>query len=208
MGIIAVLVGLSLVVYPLIARKAPEVKTKALLQKVRLDIDAWRGTYRMTLPSDLQKLKQDGVPLTIGKPVPPNTTNAEIESVVQCLTMPGFDHNPDIDGDLMNSDEDHLDKPFARGGIADLYEVKDAWGNPLNYFTDADYASADNSPPTVVNGAESRANPGASVHPKPWRNENSDGSSGAFAQAGGYQLFSSGPDGVPNTADDITAWAR
>ncbi len=203
MGIIAVLVGLSLGLASLLATNAPVIKTKSLLAKLRTGIDAWRGVYQMTLPSDMQQFRRLGLPLTIGKPVPPNTTNAENEAVVQGLSMRGFDHNSDIDGDLMNSDGDRLDTPLARSGVADLHEVKDDWGNPLNYFTDAQYAAAERSPPSVINGADSKANAGATVHPKPWRN-----AGGAFAQAGGYQLFSSGPDGVPNTDDDITAWAR
>jgi prepilin-type N-terminal cleavage/methylation domain-containing protein len=208
MGIIAVLVGLGLAAFKIVSGKAPEVKTRALLQKMRANCDAWRGAYKMTLPSDLQKLKLIGIPLTPGKPQPPNTTNAEIESVVQCLTMPGFDHNPDIDGDLMNSDDDKLDKAFAKSGQPDLYEVKDAWGNPLVYFTDADYANAEKNPPTLLCGADALANAGAAVNPRPWRNQNPDGSPGSFAQSGGYQLYSMGPDGIPNTEDDITAWAK
>ena len=208
MGIIAVLVGLGLAAFKIVSGKAPEVKTRALLQKMRANLDAWRGAYKMTLPSDLQKLKLIGIPLTPGKPQPPNTTNAEIESVVQCLTMPGFDHNPDIDGDLMNSDDDKLDKPFAKSGVADLFEVKDAWGNPLVYFTDADYATAEKNPPTLLCGADALANAGAAVNPKPWRNVGADGTPGAFAQSGGYQLYSMGPDGIPNTEDDLTAWAK
>ena len=209
MGIIAVLVGLGLAAFKIVSAKAPEVKTKALLQKMRANLDAWRGAYKATLPSDLQKLRALGLPFNPGKPQPPNTTNAGIEAVVQCLTLPGFDHNPDIDGDLINSDDDHLDKPLAKSGKTDLFEVKDAWGNPLIYFTDADYADAEKNPPTYLNPVEgSQANAGAAVNPKPWRNESSSGSPGAFAQSGGYQLFSMGPDGIPNTEDDITAWAK
>lgn len=207
MGIIGVLVGMGLAAFKIVSGKAPEVKTKALLQKMRANCDAWRGAYKATLPSDLQKLKLLGLPFTPGKPQPPNTTNAEIESVVQCLTLPGFDHNPDIDGDLGNTDEDRLDKALAKSGDAALFEVLDAWHNPLVYFTDSDYANAEKNPPTLLCGPDSDT-PGAAVNPRPWRNVNPDGSPGAFAQSGGYQLFSMGADGLPNTEDDITAWAK
>jgi type II secretory pathway pseudopilin PulG len=201
MGIIAVLVGLGLGAFKIVQAKAPEVKTKALLQKMRANIDAWRGAYKATLPSDLQKLSLLGLPFKPGKPQPPNVTNQEIESVVQCLYLPGFDHNPDIDGDLANTDDDHLDKALSKTGAVELFEVVDAWGNPLVYFADADYASAEKNPPTYICGAEAASNAGGAVNPRPWRNE-----SGAFAQAGGYQLYSMGPDGQPNTDDDIKAW--
>jgi len=208
MGIIGVLVGLGLVAFKIVSGKAPEVKTRALLQKMRTNADAWRGAYKATPPSDLQKLKLLGLPFNPGKPQPPNTTNAEIESLVQCLTLPGFDHNPDIDADLMNSDEDRLDKPLARSNDATLWEVKDAWGNPLIYFTDSDYAAAEKNPPTVLCGADALVNAGNAVNPKPWRNTNPDGTPGAFSQSGGYQLYSMGPDGLPNTEDDLKAWEK
>jgi prepilin-type N-terminal cleavage/methylation domain-containing protein len=203
MGVIAVLVGLSIGMYGSVAKRAAELETRAVVQKMRVDIDAWRAAYKMTVPSDLQRLKQAGVPAAIGATIPPNTTNSGIEAAVQCVTMLGFDHNADIDGDLMNSDEDRLDRPLARSGVPDLFETRDKWGNPLIYIPDADYAAAEKNPPSVLNGADSRANPGEMVHPRPWRN-----ASGAFAQAGGYQLYSMGPDGKPNTDDDITAWAK
>jgi prepilin-type N-terminal cleavage/methylation domain-containing protein len=202
MGIIAVLAGLGLAVVRIVGKKAPEVKTKNLLQKMRTNIDAWRGAYKATVPTDLQKLGLLGLPFKPGKPQPPNVTNAGIEAVVQCLYLPGFDHAPDIDGDLANTDDDRLDKALSKTGAADLFEVVDAWGNPLVYFTDADYANAEKSPPTLICGPES-PDPGAAVNPKPWRNE-----SGAFAQAGAYQLYSMGPDGQPNTEDDLKAWSN
>lgn len=201
MGIIAVLVTLGLAAFKIVQRKAPEVKTKALLQKMRANIDAWRGAYKATLPSDLQKLAALGVPFKPGKPVPPNVTNAGIEAVVQCLYLKGFDHNPDIDGDLINTDKDSLDKALSRTGAAELFEIVDGYGNPLIYFTDADYRDAEKSPPTYICGDDA-PHAGEAVYPKPWRNE----AGGAFAQAGGYQLYSMGEDGEPNTEDDIKAW--
>jgi prepilin-type N-terminal cleavage/methylation domain-containing protein len=201
MGIIAVLVTLGLAAFKIVQQKAPQVKTKALLQKMRANIDAWRGAYKATLPSDLQKLAALGLPFKPGKPVPPNVTNAGIEAVVQCLYLPGFDHNPDIDGDLINTDKDSLDKALSRTGAVELFEVVDGYGNPLIYFTDADYRDAEKNPPTYICGDDA-PNAGAAVNPKPWRNE----AGGAFAQAGGYQLYSMGEDGLPNTEDDIKAW--
>lgn len=199
MGIIAVLVGLGLGAFKIVQAKAPEVKTKALLQKMRANVDAWKASNKATLPSDLQKLGLLGLPFKPGKPQPPNTTNAGIEAVVQCLYLPGSDQSPDIDGDLANTDGDHLDKVLAKTGSADLFEVVDAWGNPLVYFTDAEYRDAEKSPPTYILGEEAG---GRAVTPRPWRNE----PGGAFSQAGGYQLYSMGPDGEPNTDDDIKAW--
>lgn len=195
MAIIAVLVGLGLAVYKLAIEQTPKTKASALLGKVRASIDLWRAKYRFSPPSEFQKLSTVVPTLKLGRPTPANSDNAGIEALVQALFIPGFGHNPDLDGDLCNTDDDRLDKAFASTGDAALHEIKDPWGNPLVYFTDADYAASEKNPPTYLRGD------GSSFAPKPWRNE-----AGAFAQANGYQLFSIGPDGEPNTDDDFKAW--
>jgi len=201
MGIIAVLVGLSVGIFKIVGKKGLEVKTRALLMKMRTNIDSWRGAFKAWPPSDLNKLGAvTGLKLAIGKAQPPNDTNWGIESLVQCLLMPGYDHNAEIDEDLINTDTDELDKVLAKNGVASLSEVKDAWGNPLVYFTDADYAQAAKNPPTYLTGEDSALR-GDAVTPKPWLNPN-----GAFAQQGAYQIYSMGEDGKPNTDDDLKAW--
>jgi prepilin-type N-terminal cleavage/methylation domain-containing protein len=197
MGIIAVLVGLGVGVYMIAVKKAPEVRTDALLAKVRTNVDAWRGRFKTYPPSDLNRLPMvTGLPMKIGRPNPSNVSNWAIESLYQCLRMPGFEHNVDLsDPELCNTDEDELDRAFASNGNAALLEIRDAWDSPLVYFLEGDYASAEKDPPIYVNGQ------GEAVSPKPYRS-----SSGGFAQPGGYQIYSMGPDGQPNTADDRLAW--
>jgi hypothetical protein len=151
-------------------------------------------------PSDLNKLRAViGTPVTVGKRCL-RTIELGDQSLVQCLMMQGYDHNAELDDDLVNTDKDELDKAFAKNGIAALSEAKDAWGNPLVYFTDADYAQAEKNPPSYISGEDSNLH-GDVFLPKPWRNEN-----GAFAQQGAYQIFSVGEDGLPNTDDDLKAW--
>lgn len=197
MGIIAVLVGLGLGVYQLAIKQSPKTKCKALLGKVRASTDLWKGKYRFYPPSEFQKLATVlGPTIKLGRPVPSNTNNAGIEALVQALFTPGFGQNPDIDEDRSNTDEDALDKAFASNGDLKLWEVMDPWGHPLVYFTEADYKDAEKNPPTYVNGN------GEAVNPKPWRSA----TGGGFAQANGFQLFSMGEDGQPNTEDDLKAW--
>jgi len=101
MGIIAVLVGLSVGIFKIVGKKGPEVKTRALLMKMRTNIDSWRGAFKAWPPSDLNKLNAvTGAKYGVGKAQPPNDANWGIESLVQCLLMPGYDHNAEIDEDL------------------------------------------------------------------------------------------------------------
>ena len=196
MGIIAVLVGLGIGVYMIAFKQAAKTKTATVLNKVRASVDLWKGKYRFYPPSEFQKLSTVlGPTMKLGRPVPSNTNNSGIEALVQALYTPGSGQNPDLDQDKCNTPEDALDKAFASNGDPKLWEVKDAWDNPLVYFTDADYKDADKNPPTYVNGADT------AVTPRPWKT-----SSGSFAQANGFQLYSMGPDGEPNTDDDVKAW--
>lgn len=196
MGIIAVLVGLGIGVYMIAFKQSAKTKTSALLNKVSASADLFKGKYRAYPPSELQRLPALlGPSIKVGRPVPSNTNNPGIEALVQALYTPGFGQNPDLDEDKCNTDDDALDKAFASNGDLKLWEVKDAWDNPLVYFTDADYKDADKNPPTYINAA------GAPVEPKPWKN-----STGTFAQANGFQLYSMGEDGQPNTDDDVKAW--
>ena len=145
------------------------------------------------------------MPFKVGKVA--NTMNMGIESVYQSLMLPGFDHKPELsDSEISNTDDDRLDKPLSAGSPADLLEIRDAWGNPLVYFEDRDYALAEKEgvPYQVGSSADTDAKGGGDVvQAKPWRL-----SSGGFAQPGRYQLFSMGPDGLPNTDDDIKAWGE
>jgi hypothetical protein len=94
---------------------------------------------------------------------------------------------------------------MSAGGNPKLFEIKDAWGNPLVYFADADYADAEKVPHTYMTAStrENEGEEGGMVDVKPWRLQ-----TGGFAQPGKFQLFSMGPDGVPNTDDDIKAWEQ
>ena len=198
MGIIAVLVGLAVGILQIAGKRTKESSCDALLGKMRSSIDMWKGVFKTYPPTDLNRIAVvTGLPIKVGKPTPSNTTNIGIEALFQCLMMPGFNHNPDLDGDLVNTDNDCLDKALAKSGAKDLFEIKDPWGNPLVYMVEADYAQFDKDPPAYVNGQEE------TVYPKPYKAK-----AGGFEQANGYQLFSMGPDGQPNTDDDRTAWQR
>lgn len=197
MGIIAVLVGVGIGVYTIVTKKTPEVKARALLSKMRANIEFWRGKYKAYPPSDFAKFGWVlGAGVKLGKATPANVNNPGVEALYQSQVTPGYGHNPDLtDAERCNTDEDRLDKAFDPSGDATLWEIKDPWDNPLVYFTDGDYAAAEKAPPTYVNAA------GDAVSPRPYRTQG-----GGFAQPSAYQLYSMGPDGQPNTDDDLKAW--
>lgn len=197
MGIIAVLVGIGIGVYMMVAKKAPEMKTRALVQKVHASTNHFKGHFKVTPPSDLNRL---GPTLNLKIQIVGrlNSVNAGIEALYQALFLPGFQASPDTsDAERGNNDDggDKLDKAITKDGSPDLYEFKDAWENPLVYFTSGDYEAADKNPPSYLTAT------GEVVYPKPHRN-----ATGGFSQPDTFQVFSMGADGKPNTPDDIKAW--
>lgn len=197
MGILAVLAGIGAVVYRVAFQRKSEFATKTLLQKVGGDIDLFRSRYGTYPASSLAMLPAVlGTPLKVGRTTPSNTTNVGVEAMYQSFVAPGVGVNPNLDADKSNTDRDAFDRALDPRGDPKLYEVKDEKGNPLVYILDADYEAFEKAPPVYLD------KDGVEFRPKPWRNPDGSG----FAQPHGYQLFSIGPDGVPNTADDAKAW--
>jgi prepilin-type N-terminal cleavage/methylation domain-containing protein len=193
MAIIAVLAGLVTVALGVWARKGPEFDSRARAQKLQQLADSWKLKFQGWYPpTDLTKMHMaTGSALVVTKV--PNRSNDGIEALVQALHWPGFGIEAQIgEGETGNTDEDSLDKEAARG--RDLVEVVDGYGNPLVYFPNTEYAAADQNPPTYVLGD------GTVVTPRPWRVE------GGFAMTSSVQVYSMGPDGEPNTDDDIKGW--
>jgi type II secretory pathway pseudopilin PulG len=201
MGIIAVLVGIGIGVYAMVIKKTPVFKTKSQVGALATAIEAWKRQWKGYPPSDLNRLGLVmGTQLTLKGRL--NTNNTGIEALYQALYVVGVDFNADVSpSSLANTDDDRLEKAITKDGNGYLFEIVDAWGNPFVYFVDADYVTAEKTPPTYVLGEEGD---GGNVEPKPWRASTTQG----FANPGGFQLFSMGPDGVPNTEDDITSWER
>lgn len=208
MGIIAVLAGMVVLAINIIARKGPEQRTRVLLNNLSATTDHWKRKFGAYPPTDFQQLTLYVAP-SLKIPKAPNTTNLGIESLYQALHLHGFGTTPSLrdpaseddlgEGDLSNTDDDGVDKSFNIKDSTRLYEIRDGWGNPLVYFASAQYASADKDPPIYICGADDA--PESDVRPRPWRSP-----TGGFAKPDSYQLFSMGPDGVPNTEDDLKAW--
>ena len=197
MGIIVMLAGMVVVATQIWGRKGPEFLTKARLQKVQAGIGEWKRAYEAyppTNPTDIPKYAMSGPSAVKGMQ---NKSNLGIESVVLCLYWQGFNYDPQLQEDeFINTDEDELRKPVDKYGINALREIRDEWGNPFIYIDSRSYAKVDGDPARYTTEF-------GDVEAKPWRNED-----GTFAQPMSFQLFSMGPDGEPNTDDDIRAWAN
>jgi prepilin-type N-terminal cleavage/methylation domain-containing protein len=201
MGIIGVLTGIGLAVYGIVIKKQPQIKTKALLMKITAEVDHLHSQFRAYPPTDFNAV---GVRMGLDKSIKygkvPNTTNTGIESLYQCLFLPGFTQKPDFnETELGNLDGDELDKLPDASRPKALFEILDAWGNPLAYFDESSYIPAEKNPHDYSVGTGD--DEGSIVPVKPWRS-----ATGAFAQPGKYQIFSWGPDRKPNTEDDVKAW--
>ena len=77
-----------------------------------------------------------------------------------------------------------------------LPDLVDGWGNLIIYFHNRDYKRIADDPAPYTALEED-------VEAVPWKNED-----GTFSQPMSFQLFSMGPDGIPNTEDDIRAWVK
>ncbi len=195
MGIISVLVGGVIVAINMWVQKGPEFATKNTITKTKALIEDWERNFEMLPPSDVTKIGMvTGSDIKAQKP--DNTYNEGIEAVYQALFWPGF-KSTDFGGDeLGNTDEDELKKAVSKAGVK-LMEIRDAWGSPLVYFHRDDYGKYQEDGPVYLNFR------GDDVRPKPWRNEANE-----LYNPSSFQIFSMGPDGEPNTEDDITPWSR
>lgn len=194
MGIIAVLAGLTVVAMNIIVRRGPEFTSETTVKKIKAVTDQWKSRFERLPPSDPKRLHKAAG----GDPLPSmsNSVNVGIETLYQALYWPFFNSDPSLnDEEIGNTDEDEFDKATSQGTTA--YEIVDGWGNPLVYFVNTDYAKADEDPPTY------RLADGTDVTPRPWKYRDE---ARGFAEPNGFQIFSMGEDGIPNTDDDVKSW--
>ncbi len=197
MGIIAVLAGLSTVVLQIWAKRKPEMATQTRLTQLAATIGVFQRKFERFPPSDMTRIQRTaGGPKGIKKV--PNGYNEGIEALFQALNWPTFAGSGVFnENDVSNTDEDELeDAPTTWG--TQLWEVVDGWGNPIIYFLHTDYSKAAESPPAYLKAD------GDEVFPTPWKYD-LEGATG-FAQPNGFQVFSMGEDGIPNTEDDLKSW--
>ncbi len=195
MGIIAVLVGLSVVAIQIWGRRGPEFLTKQRLQKVASGANEIYRNFEAYAPLQVKSIPK--VFMVGGKVKPArNNTNEGIETLVQALYWKGLKYDPQLnDDEFCNTDEDELGAAVNKKGNPELLEVRDEWDNPFIYIPARAYGQVESSGATYITGD------GIDVTARPWKSEH-----GGFEQPDSFQLFSMGPDGEPNTEDDIKHW--
>jgi prepilin-type N-terminal cleavage/methylation domain-containing protein len=199
MGIISVLVGGVVVVIGMWSKKAPEFQTKNTLNKTMMLIQDWKNWSSSLPPGDVARIGV--ITGTGGKAgTPENRTNEGIEAIYQALYWPGFKTDPAWDDvELANIDDDKLKKAINKLDTTDLLEIVDGWGNPLVYFNSADYKKYSDSGQSYTSKDVDLIE--MEVEARPWQKED-----GTFYNPLGFQVYSMGRDGEPNTDDDVTPW--
>lgn len=193
MAIIAVLSGLVVVAIQLVSRKKPEFDTETRAVKLAQAAEAVKLKWGLYPPASLLALEAAAGGGGQIKKLP-NRTNEGIEALFQAIYWPGTGVDPQLgDGELCNTDDDGLEKAVGSRGKV-LFEVKDAWDNPYAYFPYTEYGAAAQKPHAYV------TKDGETVDVVPWKTEN------GFENPTTCQVFSFGPDGQPNTEDDIKGW--
>jgi prepilin-type N-terminal cleavage/methylation domain-containing protein len=194
MGIIAVLVAGGLVVLGMVVDRQRVFQTEHSVQQAALLVEDWHRSFERYPPSSMTDLSRLPGGASI-KAEAPNDANEGVEAVYQSLLWPGFSGTPAWRKEqLGNTDGDHLERPVNALGTTALHEVIDAYGNPLVYFNSGEYARFAESGARYVRGEED-------VEVRPHRAEGD-----TFARPLSFQVFSMGPDGLPNTSDDICHW--
>ena len=196
MAILAVLVGGVLVIIGYSVERTRSLQTTQTVAQATILIQDWRGRFSHYPPSAMTRMERIfDEPCCTRQPV--NGTNEGIETVFQALYWPGFDTPAQWQPEqLGNTDDDRLEKPVNGTGSLELTEIVDAWGNPLVYFASDEYARYEDGGARYRRGA-------VDVEPRPHRLKD-----GSFARPRSFQVFSMGPDGVPNTPDDVVNWGR
>lgn len=127
---------------------------------------------------------------------PPNNTNIGCEALV--IQLFGSKWQSRLSEDqLCNTDQDESKKALARFPKPTLFELEDAWKNPIAYVHRRDYERAQ-----VYSMLDESGVPAGESSFKARINSET----GTYWNPKGFQLVSAGPDCEFGTEDDIPAW--
>ena len=213
-GIILLLASVLLVSFSGVFSKSKEAQTKATIETLKSGVEGFQSRWGIPPPANLQEL---GVLVNYPVLADPNQQNIGIEALVLALRSKR-EQGPYMDAPLMQDDErrtnldidtiieeagapEYLD--LEEGSAPDLFEIIDAWGNPLVYIDSKtlmqgsfqyDVTLADGTT-TKINATEAQD---ALRHPV----------TGQFPTS--YVIWSFGEDGINQygRGDDVTSWPK
>lgn len=213
-GIIVLLASVLLVSFSGVFSKSKEAQTKATIESLKSNVETFQSHWGIPPPANLRDL---GILANYPVLADPNQTNVGIESLVLALRSK-LEQGPHIDNALLQDDKrrtnldmdtviEEVGAPefldIEEGSSSDLFEIVDAWGNPLVYIDSKtimqgnfqyDVNMADGTTATI-NATEAQ---NALRHPV----------TGQYPT--GYVIWSFGEDGVNEygRGDDITSWEK
>lgn len=126
-----------------------------------------------------------------------NDINMGIETLYVALAIPELSGvpRPELNDEAFgNTDDDDMQETVGALPSRELREIVDAWGNPLIYFSSADYKDVKKVSHYQLSGQD-----GDIVTCGPLKSE----TTGEYRRPDTFQLFSMGPDNLPGTEDDI-----
>lgn len=188
--ILAILIAILVVNFGPAIGATEEGVTRALLGQIDAALREYSDERGSFPPSQL--------PTDLG--TPPNGLNVGAECLYLALCTegaPGFGVL-DKQEKLSNTDGDALAKRPKGFESSDLFEICDAWGNPVAYIQAADYEREFNCATVDRDGAAQESSVRAAKNPK----------TGRWQEPNGFQLVSAGLDGVFGTADDLTNFKK
>lgn len=186
-AILGLLMGIAAVGIGKFRQKGNIAATKATIETLGLMIQKYESHYG-SCPEDTlanYKIQNNGI-------------NEGIEALYVGLHRKDFAEGATLDEKLLsNTDEDTTATVYHRvaGFNNSLFEVKDAWGNPIAYFRYTSYGRKQSyrmaDPPDPEN-ADQEVSARQSATTGTWVNPDT------------YQLISAGPDRIFGTDDDVT----
>ena len=130
-------------------------------------------------------------------------TNVGAEALVVALWSKGWDaggHLGDLAHELENVDQDQSPAALTDFASRELFEIPDAWGNPIAYLHHRDYGGTARAYVTLDPST------GEEIHGQ--ARALRDEKLGRFYQHASFQLLSAGPDGQFGTEDDLASFQR
>jgi len=124
---------------------------------------------------------------------PGGTMNAKAEALFLAFYAVGYTGQLPNEQWLVNTDGDSSAKSVSRLPKSEIFEIGDAWGNPILYFESLHYKDS----ASVMAGED-----GMFFEQVAYAGKSE--TTGAYVNANGFQLVSAGPDCEFGTEDDIS----